>query len=87
MKFTIYQESRPGKRPNNEDRLAHCYSRDALMMVIADGMGGHYYGEIAAQIAVQTLQRAGVISGMPDGSFQPYGTATREQACTMLCML
>ena len=40
-----------------------------------------------AQIAVQTLQRAGVISGMPDGSFQPYGTATREQACTMLCML
>ena len=55
MKFTIYQESRPGKRSNNEDRLAHCYSRDALMMVIADGMGGHYYGEIAAQIAVQTL--------------------------------
>ena len=55
MKFTIYQESRPGKRPNNEDRLAHCYSRDALLMVIADGMGGHYYGEIAAQIAVQTL--------------------------------
>ena len=46
-------------------------------------------GSIAAyaQIAVQTLQRAGVISGMPDGSFQPYGTATREQACTMLCML
>ena len=40
-----------------------------------------------AQVAVQTLQRAGVISGMPDGSFQPYGTATREQACTMLCML
>jgi serine/threonine protein phosphatase PrpC len=55
VKFTIYQESRPGKRSNNEDRLAHCYSRDALMMVIADGMGGHYYGEIAAQIAVQTL--------------------------------
>ena len=24
-------------------------------MVVADGMGGHYYGEIAAQIAVQTL--------------------------------
>ncbi len=55
MKFTVYQQSRPGKRPNNEDRIAHCYSRDALLMVIADGMGGHYYGEIAAQIAVQTL--------------------------------
>jgi len=55
VKFTIYQESRPGKRANNEDRLAHCYSRDALLMVVADGMGGHYYGEIAAQIAVQSL--------------------------------
>jgi serine/threonine protein phosphatase PrpC len=55
MKFTIYQESRVGKRANNEDRLAHCYSRDALLMVVADGMGGHYYGEIAAQLAVQTL--------------------------------
>lgn len=55
MKFTIYQESRIGKRKNNEDRLAHCYSRDALLMVVADGMGGHYYGEVAAQIAVQAL--------------------------------
>lgn len=55
MKFTIYQESRPGKRPNNEDRLAYCYSREALLMIVADGMGGHYYGEVAAQIAVQTL--------------------------------
>ena len=55
MKFTIYQESRVGKRANNEDRIAHCYSRDALLAVVADGMGGHYYGEIAAQIAVQTL--------------------------------
>ena len=58
MRFTIYQESRQGGRENNEDRLAHCYSRDALLMVVADGMGGHYYGEIAAQIAVQTLTDA-----------------------------
>lgn len=58
MKFTIYQESRPGKRANNEDRIAHCYSRDSLLMVVADGMGGHYYGEVAAQIAVQTLTGA-----------------------------
>jgi serine/threonine protein phosphatase PrpC len=55
MKFTIYQESRQGKRNNNEDRIAYCYSRDALLMVVADGMGGHYYGEIASQIAAQTL--------------------------------
>ncbi len=55
MKFTVYHESRIGRRNNNEDRLGYCYSREALLMVVADGMGGHYYGEIAAQIAVQTL--------------------------------
>jgi serine/threonine protein phosphatase PrpC len=55
MKFTIYQESRIGQRRNNQDRIAHCYSRDALLMVLADGMGGHLHGEIAAQIAVQYL--------------------------------
>ena len=37
--------------------------------------------------SVQALQRAGVISGMPDGSFRPRDTATREQACVVLCLL
>ena len=55
MRFTIYQESRPGKRSNNQDRIAHCYSRDALLMLVADGMGGHLHGEVAAQIAVQRI--------------------------------
>ena len=46
-------------------------------------------GSIAAYAlpAVQALHRAGVINGMPDGSFQPYATATREQACIVLCAL
>ena len=55
MKFSIYQESRIGGRKSNQDRIAYCYSRDALLMVLADGMGGHLHGEVAAQIAVQYL--------------------------------
>jgi PPM family protein phosphatase len=55
MKFTIFQDSRIGKRTSNQDRLAYSYSRDALMMVVADGMGGHLHGEIAAHIAVQYI--------------------------------
>jgi serine/threonine protein phosphatase PrpC len=55
MKFTIYQASRQGGRKNNQDRVAYSYSRDALLMVVADGMGGHMHGEIAAQICVQVL--------------------------------
>jgi PPM family protein phosphatase len=58
VKFTIYQESRVGQRKTNQDRIAYCYSRDALLMVLADGMGGHLYGEIAAQIAAQFITHA-----------------------------
>jgi len=53
MRFTIFQESRKGSRKLNQDRLAYTYSRDTLMLVVADGMGGHAGGEIAAQIAVR----------------------------------
>lgn len=55
MKFSIFQESRLGARKINQDRVGYCYSRDALLMVVADGMGGHLNGELASQIAVQYL--------------------------------
>lgn len=58
MKFSIHKESRLGRRKNNEDRIAYCYSRDALLLVVADGMGGHLHGEVAAQIAVQLITGA-----------------------------
>ncbi len=53
MRFTIFQESRKGSRAVNQDRVAYTYGRDTLLMVVADGMGGHAGGEIAAQIAVR----------------------------------
>ncbi|MES2182331.1 MAG: protein phosphatase 2C domain-containing protein, partial [Pseudomonadota bacterium] len=58
MKFTIFQNSRQGPRPYNQDRLAYSYSKDALLLVVADGMGGHKHGEIAAQLAVTTMTEA-----------------------------
>jgi len=58
MRFLIYQDSRQGPRKSNQDRLAYSYSRDALFLVVADGMGGHLHGEIAAHIAVQFLIEA-----------------------------
>jgi serine/threonine protein phosphatase PrpC len=57
MRFTIFQDSRIGDRKGNEDRVGYSYSRDVLLMVIADGMGGHERGEVAAEIAVTEITR------------------------------
>ena len=55
MRFTIFQDSHIGGRKSNQDRLAYSYSKDVLLLVIADGMGGHARGEIAAEVAVNTM--------------------------------
>ena len=55
MKFSIYQESRQGGRKYNQDRMGYVFSRDALLLVVADGMGGHSNGEVAARITVECL--------------------------------
>ena len=55
MRFSVYQVSRRGGREKKEDRMGYCYTRDAGLFALADGMGGHPEGEVAAQIALQTL--------------------------------
>ncbi len=55
MKFSIYQLSRIGGREKNEDRMGYSYTREAGLFVLADGMGGHPDGEVAAQIALQAF--------------------------------
>ncbi|MBI5333382.1 MAG: serine/threonine-protein phosphatase [Burkholderiales bacterium] len=55
MRFSVYQVSRKGGREKNEDRMGYCYTRDSGLFALADGMGGHPEGEMASQIALQTL--------------------------------
>jgi serine/threonine protein phosphatase PrpC len=55
MRFAVYQVSRRGGRERNEDRMGYCYTRDAGLFALADGMGGHPEGDVAAQLALQTL--------------------------------
>ena len=55
MEFSIFQETRRGGRKVNQDRVGYVYTRDALLVVVADGMGGHIGGEIAAHITVRLL--------------------------------
>ncbi|MFZ2986906.1 PP2C family protein-serine/threonine phosphatase [Ideonella sp.] len=58
MRFSVYQISRKGGREKNEDRMGYCYTRDSGLFALADGMGGHPEGEVASQLALQTLAGA-----------------------------
>jgi len=55
MKFSVFQISRKGGREKNEDRMGYCYTNSASLFLLADGMGGHPEGEVAAQLALQTI--------------------------------
>jgi protein phosphatase len=53
MRFTIFQDTAIGARAVNQDRMGYCFTRESLMVVVADGMGGHLRGEVAAQLTLQ----------------------------------
>jgi PPM family protein phosphatase len=55
---TIVQASVLGARQVNEDRVGHWSAPDAVLMAVADGLGGHMHGELAAQIAIDILGAA-----------------------------
>ncbi|MEO8330854.1 MAG: protein phosphatase 2C domain-containing protein [Gallionella sp.] len=55
MNFSIHQATHIGNRKFNQDRVAYAYSNDALVLVLADGMGGHLKGELAAKAIVDTF--------------------------------
>ncbi len=55
MKFSVFQLSRIGGREKNEDRMGYCYTRDSGLFLLADGMGGHPDGEVAASLALESM--------------------------------
>jgi PPM family protein phosphatase len=65
MKFSVYQVSQKGGRAINEDRLGYTYTRAAVLLVLADGMGGHPEGEKAAEIAVHQFTQRFVAQAHP----------------------
>jgi serine/threonine protein phosphatase PrpC len=55
MKYQLTQFTLRGARPHNEDRVGCAERENTMIMAVADGLGGHRGGEVAAEILVQTL--------------------------------
>ena len=69
MDFSIYQDTDIGARPTNQDRMGYCFTRESLLMIVADGLGGHLCGDVAAQLALQeaaTLFRQAALPRLQD---------------------
>jgi len=58
MKFQLAKETRLGARRINQDRVGHWQTGDAALLVVADGLGGHARGEVAAELAVELMGAA-----------------------------
>jgi serine/threonine protein phosphatase PrpC len=58
VEFELTHHSLKGSRPTNQDRVAYAERDNAVIMVVADGLGGHEGGALAAEVLTQTLVRA-----------------------------
>lgn len=58
MKYSVGTASRLGNRHVNQDRFDVIEGKDCVLLVMADGMGGHKGGEIAAEVACQAAATA-----------------------------
>ncbi len=58
MRYQTGSANRLGNRASNEDRCAVLQRGDTILLLLADGMGGHARGELAAQAVIDTFAEA-----------------------------
>ena len=58
MRYALIQDSRIGARRTNQDRIGCWSTEQTLLMAVADGLGGHLHGEVAAELATALLGAA-----------------------------
>ena len=56
MKIRFASVSEQGKRENNQDAVFAAAKEDRALFVVADGMGGHSYGEVASGAIVEAAE-------------------------------
>ena len=58
MIFDVYEYTNCGGRDYNEDAVGHCVAGDNGIFVVADGLGGHKFGELASACVRDTMIQA-----------------------------
>lgn len=58
MRYDTGQANRLGNRSSNQDRCSILERKDSVLLIVADGMGGHEGGEMAAQEMVNSMTMA-----------------------------
>lgn len=56
MIYELGQANRLGNRNSNQDRFQAIETDEGVLLVLGDGMGGQAFGEMAAQILVETAR-------------------------------
>jgi serine/threonine protein phosphatase PrpC len=65
VKYETAQYTLMGDRSTNQDRYLIMEAPDSILLALADGMGGHPKGEMAAQILMDNARKAFLTSRKP----------------------
>jgi len=57
MKYDVAKANRLGNRKSNQDRMAIVETEHAILLIVADGLGGYKGGELAAETVVNCAIR------------------------------
>ena len=58
MQYSLAQQSQIGARETNQDRIACVEANNAVLLVLADGLGGYARGELAAETFANSIVKS-----------------------------